>query len=534
MTFWNKGVKPYPYNGIKIQDFGNTPTNERIARHHGVDGSEAYAVNKSAIICFASDYLNSEESTKSQRVVTFKAFVENFKSSFNISRNIIESKKSPYRPDYLNKIGLTYSLAFNVVAHSVNEAISNMARFSELERILTFPYLLTENPGDPLEQRNPKSYILFSNLINNGSYWELFNNNKFTYSFENIRKYGLRVAISDIKIDPDLEMGFFEYNGQTYFKSYKINLELAVPNYGFSNTNEKEVNAVEQDLILNKVFDPFYYDSSFNVYDFSSATSGDTKGFPFNIPDNGWKSESGTTIQNKFVSNLQTPSKDAEIYSKNKSICLSICPNKKELLKSDVVYNTSLVKFDCYLESFDYSRTQEKIEVENSNVTTDNVVFPAGGQKISFNFKINVIASSMKQAMKNCLKLSYLYRMICLGGGTQADRTANRFLMSNLIKSPTSTGAYSNYTLPETMSNGLVAVVDTLDLEIDQDLGYFEYGTSFIPKAFSLSFTIHTKDSNFGKMIITDLEGKNKTFKAADSDSIKWPFGITYDNPKET
>ena len=367
MTFYNKGVKPYPYNGIKIQDFGNTPTNKRIARHHGIDGSEAYAVNKNAILCFASDYLNSSSSIKSQRVVTFKAFVENFKCSFNISRDIIESKRSPYRPDYLNKIGLTYSLTFNVVAHSVNEAISNMARFSELERILTFPYLGSENDGDPLKQRNPKSYILFSNLINNGLYWELFNNKKFTYSFDNIRKYGLRVAIPDIKIDPDLEMGVFEYNGQTYFKSYKINLEMAVPNYGFMKTNKSEVEAEKQDLILNKVFDPFYYNSSYKVYDFSSTTSGDTKGFPLNIPDNGWVSESGITITNTFVSNLQRPSKDAEIYSKNKSICLSICPNKPDLITNEVTYNTSLVKFDCYLESFDYSRTQEKVDVENSS-----------------------------------------------------------------------------------------------------------------------------------------------------------------------
>ena len=46
MAFWNKGVKPYPYNGIKIQDFGNTPTNQNIARHHGTNGSERYAENK--------------------------------------------------------------------------------------------------------------------------------------------------------------------------------------------------------------------------------------------------------------------------------------------------------------------------------------------------------------------------------------------------------------------------------------------------------------------------------------------------------
>ena len=81
MTFWNKGVKPYPYNDIKIQDFGNTPKNETIAKHHGLDGSETYVTNKNAIMCFASDYLLSATtgSATSQRVFTFKAFLDSFK-----------------------------------------------------------------------------------------------------------------------------------------------------------------------------------------------------------------------------------------------------------------------------------------------------------------------------------------------------------------------------------------------------------------------------------------------------------------------
>ena len=100
MAFWNKGVKPYPYNGIKIQDFGNTPTNKNIARHHGTNGSEIYAENKDAILCFACDYDFADKVSK--RVVTFKAFLQEFKLNFDISRDDQKVLTSPHIASYLS------------------------------------------------------------------------------------------------------------------------------------------------------------------------------------------------------------------------------------------------------------------------------------------------------------------------------------------------------------------------------------------------------------------------------------------------
>ena len=70
------------------------------------------------------------------------------------------------------------------------------------------------------------------------------------------------------------------------------------------------------------------------------------------------------------------------------------------------------------------------------------------------------------------------------------------------------------------------------DLEIDEELGYYEYGVSFVPKSFSLSFSIETLDSGYGKMIVTNSVSKDNSY-FAESDSIKWPFGISYDDPKD-
>mgnify|MGYP003649931133 CR=1 FL=1 len=543
MTFWNKGVKPYPYNGIKIQDFGNTPTNERIARHHGVDGSEAYAVNKNAILCFASDYYLRETNEESKRVVTFKAFIEGFKMSFGISRDIEESKKSIYRPDYLDNIAITYSLSFNVVAHSVNEAISNMAKFSELERILTYPFLRKENEGDPLKQRNPRSYMLFSNLINNGRYWENFNSETFSYTFRNIRKYGLRISVGNISMDPDLEMGVFEYDGQTYFKSYTIKMDIMVPNYKFQDSARKEYS-YENILagqgqspsagFFYKFYEPMIYDSKLRLYKFSSLTTGDTKGFPFNIPGFnggvGWKSVNGRTVVNQFIGDMnKNVDTTVQTYSDNKSISLSISPNKPELLGASTLEG-SLIKFDCFLESFNYSKEQMVTTPAVAGAAVAVPVFDPG-HKISIDFKINVVSNSLKQAMKNCLKLSYLYRLVALSSGDVPVETVSCFLMSNLIKSPSSSGKFSTYTLADTINNGLKVVVQSADLEVDEELGYYEYGVSFIPKAFSLSFSIETLDSGYGKMIVNNVVSKEDSF-FAESDSIKWPFGISYDDPK--
>ena len=181
MTFYDRSkIFPPPNNGIKLQEFDNNgPTG---ANEHGIDGSGTYAENKAAVLCFLCDYHFS--SALSNRLVTFKGFIEDLQFKLNIG-NTEEggSNFSPITEKYLKGYKFGYNLTFNVVAHSVNDAVSNMARYSELERILMYPFTGPRNPGAVNQSiRIPSAYVFMSNLINNGL---LGYNNKYEKNSNN-------------------------------------------------------------------------------------------------------------------------------------------------------------------------------------------------------------------------------------------------------------------------------------------------------------------------------------------------------------
>ena len=163
MAFFDRSkIFPPVNNGIKLQEFDN---NNQYSNEHGLDGSGDYAVNKAAVLNFLCDYhidsltVGDDGSTaKSNRLVSFKGFIEDLQFKSNIEYEDGGSNFSPITDKYLKGYKLGYNLSFNVVAHSVNDAISNMARYSELERILIYPFQGTQNIGgsDP-----DVCYILF-------------------------------------------------------------------------------------------------------------------------------------------------------------------------------------------------------------------------------------------------------------------------------------------------------------------------------------------------------------------------------------
>ena len=517
MTFYNKKIQPQPFGGIKIQDFGNTPTSQKIARHHGVGGSETYAVNKDAILCFACDY--DYDGNKSQRVVTFKAFINDFQINNTIGRTDIDNNK-PYNVEYLNHFRYNYKLSFDVPAHSVNEAISNMARFSELERILTYPFVGNTNPSDPNGYRFPQSYILFSNLINSGQYWERFaSKDPFSYTFNRIRKDGLRGVVKNINMTPDLEMGVFEFNNQTYFKSFSIDLDIAIPNTLFHINRSRE--GYNTGMVQNQLIVPLILteDGNEKAYIYADIdTVKDTKGFPFNIPLTTYSPGVGLDPRT-LNSNNNWPTTQ---YANNKKSIFSICPSNNKL-KGPYAENLNVLKFLGFLESFSYSKEQNVKEFEGATTNQSEPIF-IGTSKINFQFKLNIVADSVQDALKNAAKISLLFRMVVLGEGIK-----NKILLSNLLKSAKSTGRANNYSLANTLATGLEVSVYSCAIKIDTELGFFEYNSFFVPKAFSLDFDTRVQNTDVGKLIISDTDGENKSFQAT-TDSIYWPFGINYDN----
>ena len=172
------------------------------------------------------DYsLNYVNNTKSMiyfafgnKQTSFKPFVESF--SYSYSNNIDKTDGTIYNKTITvdNFKSVQFSLSLNVVAANVNESIENHKNYQILLRMMM-----------PERGRLGFAKILFmkfSNLISkNGQ------TGKNNMSIDSIISEGFQGVIKDLKYEPDMDMGFFEYNGMLFSKAFKMNIEIfAIPN----------------------------------------------------------------------------------------------------------------------------------------------------------------------------------------------------------------------------------------------------------------------------------------------------------------
>jgi hypothetical protein len=526
--FDHANISPKPYNKIKLQDFGNDGSGAK----HGRDGSGQYAKNKNAILCFLSNY--EWDTKKSDRLVTFKGFIEDFKINHSLNREVKKDFWSSEVVDYLKSFTLSYSLTFNVIAHSVNEARSNMARYSELLRVLTFPW----DPNDSKSKNGNKfanSYVLLSNLISNGYMWKNYNNSDFKINNDSVLKFGLPVAVKGINMTIDTDAGFFEYDGQFNPKAFKISMELSVPNllqnqhpdwatipYG-GGDEEAESRKIKTCLLRQFVGQAFDDEDGDHFLDFYNMDYEiDTRGFPFNVPVREWDFGQEEWITSRSINKLQNP------YSANKSILFGVTPDLGTVFDTDEFkikkdYINS-VQFEAYLENFSLKSEQtsgEFVSTSDGSPTTE----PTFDNKVIYTYEIslNIPAASVLEAKYNCIKLCYFYRMISI----IENKAANKVLFGNLIKSPKEKGNNLTYSATEINNKGLLCYFHGADLNIDLEAGFFEEGGFLYPKALGLTMTIKASNNQLGKLI---YELNNKNHLVNKVDSINWPLGITYDN----
>lgn len=149
---------------------------------------------------------------------SFKPFVDSFSFSFanavdkaignifNKTISIEEFKEAKY------------TVSFNVLATNVNESIENHKKFQKLLRMIM--------PQDADNLAVAKViYVKFSNLISSKG-----QTGKNNMSARQIVNQGFEGIIKSLKYEPDMEMGFFEYNGMLFSKAFKINFDLtAIP-----------------------------------------------------------------------------------------------------------------------------------------------------------------------------------------------------------------------------------------------------------------------------------------------------------------
>ena len=180
----------YPPPKGKIFDLNGYPIK------NGLSGENEYSLNKSAnFVVF---------NAVSDRSVIFRAFIESF--SIDTTFEIEESGGGGSTLYYNKGTGIVYNIKLIVPSNSVNDSMNNLARFAELERMLSLSLdQVTSQAGQSaIVQAN--TYFCLNNLIQDG----LFNIGEERDTINKVN--GIPGVVQDISFEPDLEQGFFEFN----------------------------------------------------------------------------------------------------------------------------------------------------------------------------------------------------------------------------------------------------------------------------------------------------------------------------------
>lgn len=171
---------------------------------------------------FSNRYIDNTKSrifvTFAKKKVSFKPFVDSFSFSVSmeyeaapsIGSNIYVDNKS-----ITNHAGIDYKLGLTVVSTNVNEAIENHKNFQILAR------MMGSIEGNV---KTPKIlYLKFSNLISEKGAGGIKDP-----TANQIEISGAECVLKTLSYEPDMEVGFFEYNGIILAKSFKMSLDISL------------------------------------------------------------------------------------------------------------------------------------------------------------------------------------------------------------------------------------------------------------------------------------------------------------------
>ena len=183
-------------------------------RTMGKDSSSNYSFDKNINLYIYHKRFNS--------LITFKCFLESFEIGFDIKYDTLQSTEGEIMGNP-NNFSINYNLKMQVPSLSVNDARVNDARFSELNRMMIGQYT-TDPAGKRRTYIDQAKRVLLGNLIHNG----LYRREISITSKNQVEKYGQRCRFSSVSWNPDVDMGFFEYKGKLWPKSYSFDLDLRI------------------------------------------------------------------------------------------------------------------------------------------------------------------------------------------------------------------------------------------------------------------------------------------------------------------
>jgi len=308
--------------------------------------------------------------------------------------------------------------------------------------------------------------ISFANLIQSGKYdneKQILSSEK-TVTDKNLSNYALRCFLSNVNVDVDIDMGFFEVDGDMIPKSYKVSFDADM------------LNRFEPGVKLSKKTDGGPIKNILGFYNKSDNTSTnrynsetnyhehDSQYWPFGIVSRPDQGKFNRSIEQQYT---------------NKS------GNK--------------IQFKKYKHKIDFYPFVSKLSVarkidgkgmqEFKHLTgKDRIVFDTKMPSYSLGFKTSAInVAHSRQILYNYQKLMRMIYPTYIPGDTAFAFIFVR--VGNLIGSGTS---FFN-------GKGFVrCICNSLTIKPLLDFGFFEQNGMLLPKQFDISLTLEVNDHDFG------------------------------------
>ena len=435
--------------------------------------------------------------TNTGHVMEFPAFISSIKynTTKDMEVNSEADKWSKVVTEYTGDFSIDFEL--NLPASSPQQAKTNVAKIENLQKLLLNPYYDQGVEKDNFKT-GPLFKVLFANLIHDGQ-----NDISTTGNSGDAIAQGFSCIIESVNYAPNVEFGFFEYEDSDldyeflYPKLITLNLSLKI-----ENKNNK-LDKLPIDFINNNdQFSRYYEYDSGNYLGIDSLNflenSRDIMAFPFGIKTDlsSWK----------------------HAYQISKKLAYG-----REMYIS-INRNSVVCIFPAFIEGFSrsFEVTQNFIQSKSGyvgkGIDTGKFATPS---KIGYELKFSVPCSSIEESIIFSQQIQMLMRIFYRPRENEYTGDPGCFVyVPGFIESgegppsfASALGFYNedvnshlngiNESLLETETGALGGLwMESLTIEIQGDMGFFERNGCLWPKAFSVTTNLIC-DLKFGRPLDT-------------------------------
>ncbi len=402
-----------------------------------------YIKNKNAMLVIADE--------KTGTSVSFPAYLNSLDIKADYGVTLSKSKGQNIPDIAQSATTFTYNLSIQVVGNTVRDAINNYTSIQKLTKAIQHP----DSPSGIDDYTNYFQVVL-SNIIQNGTLTGPKTSD--TSSAKSAKLYGIKCIIASVNTAPDVSMGFYEYNGFQYPKIYELSLTLVVK-ATFDYGNKTRVIAASFE----------------NNGEYEGK---DVKHWPFGINVFGLKDSNDLLFQ-------KNGSDASQLYAVNKGAMIGFADAKAP--KHTV--------FEAFLENYSFKRETNYQQQINEGTAVSTMEIGAGIKDNIYSLSFNCVAHSVNEAMTNLVKLQHLIRFPIKNENDDGlpKGTMYAYFQNLIAKShQPSFGDIPGFS--KIKGYGMYCAISSMSISIDNDIGYFDHKSFFIPKVLNVSMELVVAD----------------------------------------